>query len=408
MEGGKDINYETRYLLMLLAAIINQDKIKNPRRQLNWETLLKVADYQNIVVPIYCGMLGVEKEVADDFAERFHQKYQKELLLRESYLNAEEVIAWQLETHKIHAVFLWGSELYNFYPQSELEYKEKIEIVVEEKYLPKVHKFMRDMNYEKKEDRLGSGLIYERTPGIRIVFYSEFPIGNKTLKKYFSDPVREYARVGKNRYIHRLIEEELYLYLAGRLVELFIIGELKIREIMDWMQYRKNLGEGFPWKETQSLLGKAKFEEFIHQVEVLSRIWFEGDSDTEEGTITLELEEYILSPGRENRWLEEKILPHERMRLDFYRRNREEEWEEKKKGWWFPSKEYMASLFPVLNKYPFLLGFFLIVRILRLFGNLWKKAMKRKWLEIKLKLGNIIGGKRKEQEKLNGETENGS
>lgn len=389
---------------MLLAAIINQEKIKNPRRQLNWDTILRLADYQHVVVPIYCGMLGVEKEVSDDFQDRFHQKYKKELLLRESYLSAEEVIAWQLETNKIHAVFLWGSEQYNYYPQVELDHKEKIEIVVEEKHLPKVHRFMLDMNYEKKEDRVGSGLIYERTPGIRIVFYSEFPIGNKTLKRYFSDPLKVYTRAGKGKYIHRLIEEETYLYLAGRLVELFITGELRVREIMDWMQYRKSLGEGFPWKETQNMLGKAKLEEFIHQIELLSHIWFEGAGDTEEGTTALELEEYILSSGKENRRLETRILPYERMRLDFYRRDREEEWEQKQKSWWFPSKEYMASLFPILNKFPFLLGFFFIVRVVRLLWNLWKKDIKRKWLEIKLKLGNIIGGRRKGQEELNNKT----
>lgn len=387
---GTVINYETRYLLMLLAAIINQDKVKNPRRQVNWEMILKLAEYHYIVNPIYYGMLGIEKDVSKDCAERFYQKYKKELLLGESYIQAEEVIIWQLERHKIHAVLLWGSEQYNYYSPKELEHKEKIEIVVERKYLPQIHRMMREMDYERIEDRLGNSLIYVRTPGIRIAFYSQLPVENKALKSYFKGSLKDYTCVGKKKYIHRLTGEEIYLYLTGRLVELFVVGELRARDIADWWQYRKKLNESFPWKETKSLLEKAKLEEFIHQIELLSLIWFDGNSEAEEWTTALELEEYIFLQRENNRWLEEKILPYERVRLDFYRRDREEEWTKKRKEWYFPSREYMSSLFPVLNKAPFLLWFFWLVRIGRVLRNRWSRELKNRCMEIKLKLGDLI------------------
>lgn len=383
--------------MVLLAAIVNQDKIKNPRRQVNWETILKLAEYHYIVNPIYYGMLGIEKEVTKDWAERFYQKYKKELLLGESYINAEEVIIWQLERHKIHAVLLWGSEQYNYYSPKELEYKKKIEIVVERKHLPQIHRMMREMDYERTEDKLGNGLIYTRTPGIRIAFYSELPVGNKVLKDYFKGSLKDYAYVGKKRYIHKLVEEEVYLYLTGRLVELFVTGELRARDIADWWQYRKKLNESFPWKQTKNLLEKAKLEEFIHQIELLSLIWFDGSGEEEEWTTALELEEYIFLRGKDNRWLEEKILPHERVRLDFYRRDREEEWTEKRREWYFPSREYMAGLFPVLHKLPFLLWFFWLVRIARFTWNRWSRKIQSRCMEIKLKLGDLLRRRNKEE-----------
>lgn len=387
---GTVINYETRYLLILLAAIINQDKVKNPRRQVNWEMILKLAEYHYIVNPIYYGMLGIEKAVSKDCAERFYQKYKKELLLGESYIQAEEVIIWQLERHKIHALLLWGSEQYNYYSPKELEHKEKIEIIVERKYLPQIHRMMREMDYERIEDRLGNSLIYTRTPGIRIAFYSQLPIGNKVLKDYFKGSIKDYTYVGKKKYIHRLVEKEIYLYLTGRLVELFVVGELRARDIADWRQYRKKLSESFPWKETKYLLEKAKLEEFIHQIELLSLIWFDGSGEAEEWTTALELEEYIFLQREDNRWLEEKILPYERMRLDFYRRDREKEWTKKRKEWYFPSREYMSGLFPVLNKAPFLLWLFWLVRTVRILKNRWSRELKNRWMGIKLKLGDLI------------------
>lgn len=198
------------------------------------------------------------------------------------------------------------------------------------------------------------------------------------------------------KFIHMLSNEEEYLYRVARLVELYITGKLKIRDILDLWQYRKLLGDQFRWKTVKELLDKADWEEFVNQVDILGTLWFGEDAEQQYG-LALELEEYIISHGRENKHLDETLLPCEKIRLDFYWRNRDKEWALRKQAWMFPSREYMIQFFPVLERYPILLGFCWMIRNWRFFrricGNKCKKASFRlrvRLLDIQEKMKGMI------------------
>ncbi len=420
---GPIINYEIRYMLMLLGAIINQRPVQSLRRAVNWEKILSVSDYQNVINLIYLGILGLEKEISDECAEEFHRKYKRELLLYESYKKAEEVILWQLERHEIDALMLSDTSVRELYPMPEMAYFGQIEILVDKKNLAQVYRLMRDMDYEQEDDRLEKGNVYVRVPGIRVVFYGEIPIGNKVLKRYFSGSIKKYLRMencsqqnaphgsalwlarfssARYRYIHILSDEEEYVYRAGRLVELYLTGVLKIRDILEFWLFQKVLDEGFPWKAVKELMEKARWTEFIHQAGVLASLWFEEGVRQQYG-IALELEEYILFPGQENKHLDRVLLPQERIRLDFYRRDREEEWLLKKREWRFPPRDYMCQFFPILDKYPFLLIFCWGIRSFRIFAGMcftrYEKLRFRlsvRFLDIKEKMKGLIRRREKE------------
>lgn len=423
LEGGTTINYEIRYMLMLLEAIINQKPIQALRRYVNWERILSVSEYQNVVGLVYLGTLGIEKEISEECGQQFYQKYRKGLLLYEAYKKAEEVIFWQLERYGIDALLLSDSSVGELYPLPEMASLSQIEILVDKKNLPQIYRLMRDMDYEQEQDRLGSGDAYVRVPGIRVVFYGEIPIGNKVLKRYFSGPVRKYLRMetfsqqdnpsgkvpwaaefysAKYRYIHILSDEEEYMYRVGRLVEFYLTGILKIRDVLEYWLFRNVLDEAFSWKAVQELLEKAKWTQFVCQVDVLSSLWFEEGVRLQYG-IALELEEYILLRGRENKYLDKALLPYEKVRLDFYRRDREEEWSLKKREWIFPPLDYMCQFFPVLDKFPFLLVFCWGIRYVRILIRMCQNKCKNAWfrfsvrlLDIKEKMKGLI--KRRERE----------
>lgn len=409
LEGGTIINYEIRYMLMLLEAIINQKPVQSLRRYVNWERILSVSDYQNIVGLVYLGTLGIEKEISEECASQFYQKYRKGLLLYDSYKKAEEVILWQLEKYGIDALLLSDSSVGELYPFPEMASLGQIEILVDKKNLPQIYRLMRDMDYEQEQDRLGNGDVYVRVPGIRVVFYGEIPIENKVLKRYFSGPVRKYLRMescsrqddpsgkvpwaagfysAKYRYIHILSDEEEYMYRAGKLVELYLTGILKIRDVLEFWLFRNVLDEEFPWKAVKELLEKAKWTEFVRQADVLSSLWFEEGVRLQYG-IALELEEYILLHGQENKHLDKVLLPYEKVRLDFYRRDREEEWTLKKREWMFPPMDYMRQFFPVLDKFPFLLVFCWGIRYFRIMVRMYQNKCKKAWFQFSVRLLDI-------------------
>lgn len=402
LEGGGTINYEARYMLILLTAIINQTTVPIIKKHINWETILKSSDFQNIINLIYPAMLGIEKDMSEDCRLEFYQKYKKELLLQESFKKAEEVIKWQLERHKIDALFLRGTGLEErLYAKPEMAYVGQIEILVEKKKLPQIYRLMRDMDYEQQEDRLGNGTVYTRVPGIRIVFYDTVPIENTAVKRYFSGPVRKYGHIEKYRYIHLLSKEEEYLYRVGRLVESYVTGMLKVREVLDFWQFQKLLDENFRWKVTVELVERAKWQDFIQQMMVLATLWFE-DGVRQQYGLALELEEYIISRGQDNEHLDKALLPYEKARLDFYWRDREGEWAVRKREWFFPPREYMFQFFPILGRYPFLLVFCWMIRNIRFLKIVCSNKCKQIWIHVSAKMLDI---KEKLKERIKRKTE---
>ena len=171
----------------------------------------------------------------------------------------------------------------------------------------------------------------------------------------------------------------------GRLVESYVTGMLKIREILDFWQFQKLLDETFRRDVPAEHVAKAGWEEFVRQTEVLAALWFEEGARQEYG-LALELEEYIIVRGQDNKQLDKALLPNEKARLDFYWRDRDVEWAAKKREWLFPPKEYMFQFFPILGKYPFLLVFCWIIRDFRFVKTMCSNRGKKIWLAVRVKM----------------------
>ena len=388
---------------MLLKAVINQRPAPVLRKAINWEVLLKECDFHNVLSIVYLGALGVEKNGFIDSQEQFYQKYHKALLLNNAFERAEQVLMWQLERHRVHALILSGAGYRKLYQQPEMAHLGAIEIFLEDTEMCVVHQFMKDMDYERQENRVDGGIIYTRIPGLKVVFYTQFPVENKVYKKRFAGAIKRCRLKNDYRFIHILEKEDEYFYIVGKMVELYVRKLLKIREILDYWQFLRMLEEEFKWEFVKDFLQKAQFTDFSIQIYNLARMWFE-EGDVPYDDVTVQLEEYVLSGGERNRSLGDRILPREGLRLDFYERDREKEWSLKKRTWYFPPKDYMVQYFPILERFPFLLIFCWMIRQIRLMKRAAVK--KRKELQDILIRLSHIRTKGKEEDEYAEETKN--
>lgn len=391
-------------MFMLLKAVINQHPVPVLRKAINWEALLKECDFHNVLSIVYLGALGVEKSGFKQSEEQFYQKHHKAMLLNNAFERAEQVLMWQLERHHVHAVILSGGDCRELYLRPEMAYPEAVKILLADKDMGTVHQFMRDMDYERQENRMDGGIIYTRIPGLKFIFYTKIPVENKLYRKSFAGSIHKYSPKAGYHFVHILEPEDEYLYTIGNIVELYVRKILKIRDILDYWQFCKGLDDEFEWKFVTEFLQKAKFAEFADQIYNLARMWFDNTEDVQDDEVTLQLEEYILSGGERNMSLGERILPREELRLNFYERDREKEWQLKKRTWYFPPRDYMIQYFPILEHFPFLLVFCWGIRQMRLI----KRAAAKKWKEIQdilIRLSHIRS-KDKEEDEYAEETKN--
>ncbi|WP_251388135.1 nucleotidyltransferase family protein [Mediterraneibacter agrestimuris] len=394
--GVRVISYENRYLVMLLSSVINEKKAVVPRRKLNWREILKLAEFHRIVSPVYYGSLGMEKGLSNAETEQFYDKYHREILLGEEYKNALEVILWQMQRYGIPGVLLRGIELQSMYPQWELGYTSALEILVSERNLEEVHEIMLSMDYEHEANRVDEGRVYFRTPGIRVIFYNDIRVGNEVLHKYLMNTAKKYYYMPKKTGVLPWDVSLRFLYQIGRYLDAYMTGNLRIRDIMDYHYLTQSPGLETGQKQYEEILGKAGLTEFVRQLNGLTFLWFGKGQDAEPAE-TFQLEEYIFSKGMESQRLDSRIIPYEKIRVDFYQRDREEEWEKKQQEWMFPPREYMIQFFPILRRVPCLLCVCWGIRVIRIFKKSVaafireKRGMIKEWMaELKVKIINKL------------------
>lgn len=391
---------------MLLSAVINEKKPAVPRKRLQWREILKLAEFHKVVTPVYYGILGLEKEISGSESEKFYGKYRKELLAGEAYKDAEEVIEWQLAQQGIHGILLKGTESRMLYSHMELGYTPALEILVEEENLGRIHTIMTEMDYELEPDRMMHGKVYTRVPGIRVIFYHEVPVGNKVLYKYLTEHTRRYLHIQKKKSLFPPEVTARYLYYIGSLADAYMQGELRIRDILDYYQFLRRASTEELFHAVDEILEKSGLAEFEIQLEILAQLWFGQGGQTDTARAFM-LEEYIFSKGMESRMLDSSIIPYEKTRVDFYRRDREEEWGQRRMEWFFPPLEYMVQIFPVLDKFPRLLVICWGLRGIRFFRKSMVEYMRRlsahirhRFSELKNKIINKIHkGREPEHEK---------
>lgn len=348
------LQQDRRYLLLIVSAIINQKKAPVlSGAPIPWRNLYQAAEFNQVANLVYLGVLGLGTEIDKETKALFFESYQKELKNVSLYQNVEEVLRWQLERSKIFFLILEGTALRDLYPQREIRKMDRICIWVSRDDLHRIDGIMRGMDYEQVENREDDGILYYRIPGIYIAFYGSLRFVNSRMEKYFDSPVRTFSKRKGCRYLRCFDEEEAYIYMVGRAASEFALGRAGVRTVLDLWLYRKRYQEELDWPYIRRILKKCRLLDFSEHFLKLGDIWFDnGVSDQIE--IYNAMEAYIFSKGEQGRQICGNILPLLQDVADFYKRDRESEWQKKKREWLFPPREYMETLFPVLKKYPWL------------------------------------------------------
>ncbi len=105
--------------------------------------------------------------------------------------------------------------------------------------------------------------------------------------------VWETAKINQNTKHHYLLpNESLYYYNLAHMAKHFVHGGCGIRPLMDLMLMKEKLNVN--QEKLDEMFINGELEKFREQAELLSKIWFCGETHTE---LTLKIEQYILDAG---------------------------------------------------------------------------------------------------------------
>ena len=67
-------------MFILLTSILKQKPVQIVKKKIDWQKLLRYAEYHDVITLFYYAVLGIEKELAGKWEETLYHKYKKELL----------------------------------------------------------------------------------------------------------------------------------------------------------------------------------------------------------------------------------------------------------------------------------------------------------------------------------------
>lgn len=305
----EQIDYETRYLIMIISSVINGKRFPTLFKRLNWEKIFSLAELHNVAGTVYIGLLGEEDEASPEIRELFFEKYKKQLLLDEVYTQAEAELREIFETQKLHGMIFSSEPMCALYSKREMRAKTPIEIWVENEQLFPFVNLLEGCDYEVTKLSGENEIFMERIPGVNLILYGKLPLKFlKNGRKLFPADLKIYDREPGMKYVHKLDKDLAYIYMIQRMAERYALGQTRIFEVADLWTLLSGRKKNIQNDNTDRMFKKLRLLNFEQCMAGLGEIWF-GGLYMEEYALYNAIEQYIFSQGRLGREESKAILP---------------------------------------------------------------------------------------------------
>lgn len=263
----------------------------------------------------------------------------------------------RFEQNQCFCTPLSGYVMRALYPRPDMRYAASIDFLIHEDDKVKIHQIMVSLGYSLIRST-DTALSYFKEPNMTIDLLTSLVPPNNEYYNYFDGIVQNNLHIEKGlRYIHTLSKDDYYIYMVTYLAHKYAAGGSGICSILDIWIYLKRYNPILNREFIASELNKLNLGLFSFYIEELAWIWFGGGVTFSNQSLYEEMEQHIFSCGVGTHFdigepatnlpsssLTNSIPTDERMKL-------------------FPELEFMADRYPILQKMPFLLPIFWLVRL---------------------------------------------
>ena len=378
--------YEGKFLLNLVGGTLRQDESFAVMRNMNWARLYRIAEYHEITSAVYLGMLSVGARVPALFGERFFQRYQEAVHYGEIYEASELEILSVFQAFKVPAIILESAAVRRLYQLPETAANSPLRVYIPEESYYLAKGYLVDLGYITDEQYKGFGESMRRVAGFRVELYHTLPYLTKTYKNCMKGILNRAYPDKQNPALKVLSLESSYLFRIAEASYHFCSDSLRVRELLDlylfYKLFNKDMNRRFLDARIKELNIGLLSQTLLHMADM----WFSSRNNSlfpypkEDISLYDDMESRILSNGMVGRdSISEAIKLRKEIRNVEDQEERVEKWRKWKDKWknrfkalgrqirWlFPDKNYMTSLYPVLEKMIFLLPFCWIRRDIKL------------------------------------------
>lgn len=360
-EGHKNI----AYTLSLLSAVINGKSPVEPDFEPDWDFIFRFTKMHNVDNTVFYAVEQLKNKPEPQLYKKWmnirNKCIHRNMIQRQEYAE----ICSAFEENSIDYMPVKGFYLSELYPIEDSRYMGDLDILVKDRRDDAVQ-LLTDRGYSTKKNSVDYDKPLIKPPFMVVELHNNLFPQHSPYRAYFDDV---FSKSAQNGHCFKMNPEDFYIYELVHLYKHFSGGGAGIRSVADFYLINKKLLPDMDADKIKTQLEKLELNDFSDEIASLAKKWFKNEdfSDFTESEI------YVINSGTygtdENKIVNQigDNTKSEYLKFRF-----------------LPPKELMYEIFPRLNKHPYLLPFYYILRFFRGFFKK-RKNLKEEYKILKLK-----------------------
>lgn len=389
--------FEGRFLIEMIGTLMKKGTLQIRYARFDWERMFRMADYHHIANLVYLGILGNDGRVPERWMNRFFERYQESLLYGGTCEEDEKELLALLDMEKIPCVLLASTTIRRLYNLTELADTSPLRLYLSPEGYTQFKGYLVDLGYETTGKYPDFGEHMQRVSGLGVDIYYKLPFSSHFYEKEMRQlAIRAFIR-DNGVTVRVLSVDDRFLFRLASAAYHYATDQLLIRELMDLYLYHKAWRKHLNDEYIHNKLEDFHVEGLADKLLRLSYMWFGAKEDKDyiqeigqiEDTSVFDTLEYrILNRGRFVNETDPQALAlmklierddereRRKIKRQALRKGIADKWKSFGRGvrWAIPEYKYMCALYPILEKIPFLLPLFWVLRGLRLLAGMVKNG----------------------------------
>lgn len=332
------------YFLACVAAVINGGDVPALPEDVDAEKVYNLAVRNSAQALLYFAN-GQGKMLPDDVAVKLKKAYQAAMLREMSQQSELDKIRKEFTENDIPFMLLKGSHLKALYPKPEMRFMVDMDVLVRKEDVEKARDILLSHGL-KQEMNNGKDIVLIKAPFLTVELHNTLFTEDYYMYEYFLGVWDRAVKIGD--YEYKMSDSDLYIYTLAHLAEHYTNAGACFRPTVDLYLMNKKLADSLDCGYIEAELEKLGLNSFNKNIISVGKSVFEGEDADE----NIELMENYIVFGPPVKNAAEVAAANESKAKRIVKML-------------FPNLRHMQHIFPILEKLPFLLPLFWVIRFFR-------------------------------------------
>ncbi len=338
-----------KYFLEMVSASIKDLPIPSCPENISGELIYKLSVRNAVQGILYLAVQSGAVTLSAETESKLQKSY-RAILAREATQQEEiEYIREAFSQENIEFMFLKGTHLKSLYPTPQMRFMVDMDILVKEESMNKGGKLILARGFTQEMNN-GKDIVLVKKPFLTIELHKMLFVEDYFMHNYFTSVWDRVERISGLEY--KMPINDLYVYTLAHLAEHYLEAGSCFRPLMDLYLMEKTYSE-LDFEYINEQFEKIGIDKFAVKIRQLYKCAFDGAKYNDD---LVTMENYIVFGAPVNN-------AEEVSRVALTKQTKSQ----RLLNSLFPSLRHMKLRYPILQKLPFLLPFFWVVRIFEFF-----------------------------------------